>query len=226
MTALGGALAALRGPGRRRAWRRRMVRRVLAAACASAAVLGVVGALRAPAQGPTVPVLVATRPLAVGESAVDAVRVTRWPVAIAPAAALRSASDVVGRRLTSVVGAGEPLTEQRLSGAGLLDGQPSGSVAVHVALADPGAGAMVRPGDRIDLVSPDGVAARAVLVLRVDQFSGDSSDPLVSASRVASSAAAPSGLIVAAGHDTAETLARTPLDALGRPALTVVLRSR
>jgi hypothetical protein len=202
-----------------------VLRRLLAAGCACAAVLGLLTVLRAPAAGPTVPVLVSTRLLAVGESASGSVRVTRWPVDLAPAGALSSPTEVTGRRLTSVVGPGEALTDRRLSGSALLSGQPSGSVAVHVALADPGAASMIRAGDRIDLVGPDGVAARAVMVLRVDELSGDALGGLTAVQPAAPASAGPPGIVVAAGHDTAEAVARTPLDALGRPALTVVLRS-
>jgi hypothetical protein len=40
------------------------------------------------------------------------------------------------------------MTDARLLGAGLLDGQPAGTVAVVVRLADPGGLAGVRPGAR------------------------------------------------------------------------------
>jgi hypothetical protein len=124
-----------------------------------------------------------------------------------------------------VLSPGEPVTEHRLATSALLDGQPPGTVAVHVALADPAASAMVSAGDLVDLVGPGGTVARGVLVLRSDDFSGSPSGRLVSGASAGPRSDEPAGIVVAAGHATAEAIARAPVDALGRPSLTLVLRS-
>jgi hypothetical protein len=226
MPGLGGLVVALFGPGRRRAWRRRVLRRVVAALCAVTAVAGVLASVRAPASGPTVAVLVASQRLAVGQiPSGSAVHVVRWPQNLAPSDVLDSASRVAGRRLSAVLSAGEPVTEHRLSTSALLDGQPVGTVAVHVALADPSASAMVSAGDRVDLVGPGGTVARGVLVLRSDDFSGSSSGGLVPGAATSPRSVEPAGIVVAAGHESAEAIARAPVDALGRPSLTLLLRA-
>lgn len=226
MQRLGGLVDALVGPGRRRAWRRLVLRRVVAAVCAGTAVAGVLAAVRAPTGGPTVAVLVASRPLAVGQvPSGSAVHVVSWPRSLAPRDSLDSVTRVAGRRLGTVLSPGEPVTEHRLTTSGLLEGQPVGTVAVHVALADPAASAMVSPGDRVDLVGPGGTVARGVLVLRTDDFSGSASAGLVSGAGAGPRSQDPTGIVVAAGHDSAEAIARSPVDALGRPSLTLVLRA-
>lgn len=226
MPGLGGLVVALFGPGRRRAWRRRVLRRVVAALCAVTAVAGVLASVRAPASGPTVAVLVASQRLAVGQiPSGSAVHVVRWPQNLAPSDVLDSASRVAGRRLSAVLSPGEPVTEHRLSTSALLDGQPVGTVAVHVALADPAASAMVSAGDRVDLVGPGGTVARGVLVLRSDDFSGSSSGGLVPGAATSPRSVEPAGIVVAAGHESAEAIARAPVDALGRPSLTLLLRA-
>lgn len=216
---------ALIGPGRRRSWRRRVLRRAVAGICAGTAVLATLGAVRAPADGPTVAVLVASKRIAVGEvPSRSTVRVVSWPVRLVPSDALHSLALVQGRRASTVISPGEPVTEPHLSTSALLAGQPPGTVAVHVTLADPGASAMVGAGDRVDLVGPAGTVARGVLVLHTD----DSLDPtpgLVPGARSGASQDGPTGIVVAAGHEDAQAIARTPADAMGRPALTLVLRS-
>jgi hypothetical protein len=122
-------------------------------------------------------------------------------------------------------GPGEPITEQRLTAGGLLAGQPRGTVAVHVMLADPGTTEMLGPGDRVDLVGPQGTVARGVVVLRTDALAEGAGTDRLSGQRVGGGFASATGMVVAAGHDVAEAIARLPLDALGRSTLTVLLRS-
>jgi Flp pilus assembly protein CpaB len=216
----GGALGWLWGPGRRRQWRRRVTRKVLAAGCAAAAVAGTLAVARAPVDATTVPVVVAARELAVGEIATKgSVRVVRWPSVLAPDGALSDVREVAGRPLTAPLTRGEPVTAARLSTLSLLRGQPAGIVAVHVAVADPRAVAMIGAGDRVDLLGSSGVVARSVLVLRVER--ADSS--AASASGLSGAAEASAGLVVAASRTAAEAIARLPADQLGQPALTVVL---
>lgn len=221
MRAWGAALDRLFGSGRRGAWRRRVARRLLSAALAAAAVLGCVAVARTPEGGAQARVLVAVRDLPTGHqlAAVDVVEQSR-PMGFAPAHALRRTGSVTGQRLAGPVGAGEVLTAARLLGPGLLAGRPAGEVAMHVAVADPGAVGMVRPGDRVDLLSADGDAVvRDVTVLAVPRGAEDSPSGL------AVTPGSGAGLVVGVASGEAGRIAGAPPDALGVAALTVVLRS-
>jgi Flp pilus assembly protein CpaB len=208
------------GPGRRRQWRRRVLRRALAMACALVAALGVLAVARAPRGGPSVFVVVATRSLGAGDELTPAsLQQVQWPADLAPAGAMESAATLVGRHLTSSLGAGEVVTQARVSGAGLLRGQPAGTRAVHVTVGDPGAAGLVTTGDAVDLVAPEGTVARDVRVLAVDPSAG-ASGGLMGGSTGGDGS---SGIVVAVDEAQALAIARTPADAMGRPALTLVL---
>jgi Flp pilus assembly protein CpaB len=220
----GGTLArrrtSLLGEGRRGTWRRQVARRCLSAVLAGAAVLGSVAVARAPEGGAQARVLVAVRDLPTGHQlvAADVVEQAR-PIGFAPARALTRTGSVTGRRLAGPVSAGEVLTAGRLLGAGLLASRPDGEVAMHVAVADPGAAGLVRPGDRVDLLSADGAAVvRDVTVLAVPLGAEDS--PSSRALGPGSGA----GLVVAVASEEAGRIASAPPDAVGVAALTVVLR--
>lgn len=202
-----------------------MLRRVLAAACAAGAVLGVLAVVRAPEHAATRPVVVSTRALAVGEVLdAGAVRVVRWPADLAPPGAVGDRAEAIGRRAGTPVGAGEALTRARLSSASLLDGQPPGTVAVHVALADVASAAMVEAGQRVDLLGPGGPVARDLTVLRVDAAAAGQDGLDAGLGRgLPDPADVATGMVVAADPRSAAALAAAPLDALGRPSLTVVL---
>jgi Flp pilus assembly protein CpaB len=168
-------------------------------------------------------VIVATRTLGAGAVLTPgSVRIARWPAALAPQGALTSAAAVIGRRIASPVGAGEVLTGARVSGSGVLQGQPAGTVAVHVPLADAAATAMVSPGDTVDLVGPDGVLARAVRVLSVDGTPGAAGGLMGSGSTGTDGG---TGVVVGVDESEAALLARAPADAMGQPALMLVLRA-
>ncbi|MFL6139613.1 MAG: SAF domain-containing protein [Frankiaceae bacterium] len=169
---------------------RRLARRhrgPLSALLAAAAVLAALSALR-PAAPATVAVLTAAHRLPAGEVlAARDVATARLPPSVVPDGALRPGDRVVGRALAGPVRRGEPLTDVRLAGAALLaaapprrsPGSPDGAslpagdtVAAPVRIADQGAVALVRAGDRIDVLAtpPDGagpavVVAGDVLVL-------------------------------------------------------------
>lgn len=120
---------------------------------AAAAVAGAVGtAVQAlsPAPPPTEPVPVAGRDLAAGHvlAASDLVTVS-WPRGTRPDGTLTAP---LGRVLATSVRRGEPLTDARVTGPGLLTGQPSGTVAVMVRLSDPASAVLVAPGRRIDVL--------------------------------------------------------------------------
>jgi Flp pilus assembly protein CpaB len=103
---------------------------------------------------PGVPVLVAARDLA-GGATVGAADVRPVPFAPerVPAGALAAARQAVGQRLSGPVRRGEPITDARLLGLGLATGLSPESVAVPVRLADGGTAALLRPGDRVDLLA-------------------------------------------------------------------------
>lgn len=165
---LPGALQALsRAVGRRRG--------LLAAGLTAAALATALPQLAPPAPEGVV-VLAAARDLEpgapVGEA--DVVRVSLPPQA-RPEGALTTAPE--GARVAGRVRKGEPLTDARLLGAGLLgsDAADDGLVAVPVRLADPASAALLRAGDRVDVLAAaaDGaqesapLAAAGVRVLAV-----------------------------------------------------------
>ncbi len=129
-------------------------RRGLAALCLG---LAVALALQSQAAPPprTVDVLVAARDLPAGVPlrASDLTEAP-FPPGTVPHGALGSAGQAVGRTVVGPVRAGEPLTDVRLLGAGLLDAHP-GSVAAPVRIGDADALDLVRTGDRVDILAAD-----------------------------------------------------------------------
>jgi pilus assembly protein CpaB len=115
------------------------------------------------------------------------------------------------------------LTTPRVAGAGLLVGRPADEVAVHVPLADPGAVAMVRAGDHVDVLAGTGeTVAASALVLAVrgaDAGTGLSGG-------VGASLGDAGGLVLAVAAAVAGRIASAPRDEIGGTSLTVVLRSR
>lgn len=207
----------LTGGGRRGRWRRTVARRALSAVCAAGAVLGVLAVARMPEGGPRSAVLVATRTLPLGHriSPTD-VEVQTRPAAYAPAGALTSAGAALGRALAAPVSAGEALTPPRLLGPGLLDGLPADRVALRIS---PGSavGALVRAGDRVDLLDGSGhLAAGNALVLHVEPV----------ADTGWGAGAEPPGLVVAVPRAEAAAIARVPHDGLDGRGVAVLLRGR
>lgn len=143
-----------------RAWRRLsrqlgLRRRLVVAALTGVAVVCGLTALR-PAAGPTVRVWAAARDLPGGEPLTGAdVVVERLPAAAVPGDALRPTSQIVGRLLAAPVRRREPLTDVRLLSGDLLAGIGApDDVAVPVRVADgPATAALVRPGDRVDVLA-------------------------------------------------------------------------
>jgi Flp pilus assembly protein CpaB len=89
------------------------------------------------------------------------------------------AQQALGRTTVGPVREGEPITDARLLGAGLLDGRP-GLVAVPVRIGDPGAVGLLRVGDRIDVLaadpqarSPAELVATGALVLAIPRTGSD-----------------------------------------------------
>jgi Flp pilus assembly protein CpaB len=128
---------------------------LLAAGLAGGAVALGLGVAAPPPPAAT-PVVVAAADLTGGgvlEASDLAVR--RFPPAAVPAGAARSPARWVGRTLAAPVRAGEPLTDVRVVGPGLVAGYGPDAVAAPVRIADADSVALTRVGDRVDVIAPD-----------------------------------------------------------------------
>ncbi|WP_329519477.1 SAF domain-containing protein [Spirillospora sp. NBC_01491] len=127
------------------------LRRPLAALFAASAAAFALTVLE-PGPAASVRVLAAARDLPGGTrlKAAD-VRPLFLPPGSVPAGALRSR--VVGRVLAGPMRRGEPLTDARFVGGGLLKGYGPETVATPVRIADASAVRLVRTGDRIDVLT-------------------------------------------------------------------------
>ena len=83
---------------------------------------------------------------------------------VVPRGVVPDARPLVGRVLAGAVRAGEPLTDARLVGPGLTALLPPDLVAAPVRLADLAVAALVRTGDRVDVLAALPDAARAEVV--------------------------------------------------------------
>jgi Flp pilus assembly protein CpaB len=82
----------------------------------------------------------------------------RLPASAVPSGAIRPGTSIAGRRLAGPMRRGEPFTDARLLRPsrlrpGLLAGQPSGTVATPVRIADAEAAALLTAGDVIDILA-------------------------------------------------------------------------
>ena len=140
-------------------------RALLAAGLAAGAVATALPVL-APTPLPGATVLAAARDLRPGTPLVagDLVRLD-LPRTAVPDGALVSTDAALGHLVTGPVRRGEPLTDVRLLGAGML---PSGRglVASPVRLADPAEAALLHAGDRVDVLATasSGAAVAATVV--------------------------------------------------------------
>ena len=139
-------------------------RGLLAAGLAAGAVATALPTL-VPTPLSTTQVLTAARDLAPGSAVVAADVVTvDLPVIAVPDGALTTTSAALGRTPTGAVRRGEPLTDVRFVGAGLLAGLGPDLVAVPVRLADPAAATLLGAGDHVDILgaAPQTGEARVV----------------------------------------------------------------
>jgi pilus assembly protein CpaB len=131
-------------------------RRQLAGILAAAAVTSGLAAV-SPAPASSRAVVVAAHDLAAGQVlAAGDVSLVNLPVAARPEGALGDVAGVAGRSVAGPVRRGEPITDVRLVGAGLLRGS-KGLVAAPVRLVDAAAVALVRPGDLVDILAAAGI---------------------------------------------------------------------
>lgn len=103
---------------------------------------------------PGVQVVVAGRDLAAGAvlTAADLGLVT-LPAGAAPDGVVAVIDRLAGNVLSGPVRRGEPLTDARVVGPGLWSRLPPGQVAAPVRLADLAVAALLRPGDRVDVLA-------------------------------------------------------------------------
>ncbi len=179
----------------------------VAAACLALAAAVTVDTLR-PAPETGTDVLVAARDLPAGLALAGTdMRVATVPAPIAVAGSVASdeaRAALVGRTTAVLVPAGMPLVPQLLAGTDLTG--PPGTVVAAVRLADDAMTALLRPGDRVDLLAApvEGGAgvplARGALVLPSPPRSGGSG-------LLGSSGGDAAPLLVAVGPDEATALA-------------------
>jgi pilus assembly protein CpaB len=170
----GGSRPAALRRARRILWRWRFA---LAAALFGLSAAATVHLLRPPPP-PTIDVAVTARPVAAGaELTRDDVVVRSVAADLAPPGALRTVRSLLGRAAVVGLPAGAPLHATLVSDDGVSAAAPHGTVVVPVRLSDDAVAALLRPGDRIDLLAgttsgsePDGAPrylARGALVLPV-----------------------------------------------------------
>ncbi|MDQ1708839.1 MAG: pilus assembly protein CpaB [Frankiaceae bacterium] len=144
-------------------------RRLAAALCAAGSI-GAAMSVVAPPPPRTTAVLAAARDLPAGHplTATDVTSLALPPGAV-PAGALTTADQAVGRSAALPVRRGEVLTDVRLSGSALLADVTAGAlVAAPVRIADPAAVALLRAGDRVDVLGAhEGLDQAAVVAADV-----------------------------------------------------------
>lgn len=208
----------LRDLGRALSWHRRLLAAGLAAGSLALALHVV-----EPAPAATTGVVTAARDLSSGTRlARSDLRVTQMPPDIVPAGAFLSDDPPVGRVVAAPVRAGEPMTDTRLLGRSLLESYGPDAVAAPVRLADPGAVALLRVGDHIDVLAASTEAEDPGRPART--VAGDATVvalPRPRADDVSEAGLVTGGLVVlAVGPDTAADLARAEVTA----RLSAVLR--
>ncbi len=204
-------------------------RRLVAAALATAATAFAVSAL-APPPPPTVDVVVAERDLIGGRPLTSGdLSVARLPPDAVPDGSVASSELLLGRVLVGPVRRGEPVTDVRLVGEGLVRGFGDDVVAAPVRLADAGVVALLRPGDLVDVLATEAgdggegahlaaVEARPVATaVRVATIPLAGDDPVLGAGAAGDGAL----VVLATTSETARELARAEVTA----RLSVVIRA-
>lgn len=181
-------------------------RRVLAAVTAAVAALVAVQAA-SPAAPPTRSVLTAAHDLPAGTALGPGdLALTPFTPASVPAGVVTDAAEVLGRTTAGPVRAGEVITDVRLVGGSLLARYP-GRVAAPVRIGDPGAVALLRIGDLVDVIAADPQGHSAAVVVADDV-------PVVALPHTADTALASGGLVVlAVTNETAQALAAASVSA-------------
>ena len=153
--------------------------------------------------GDQVEVCVAKRDIAAGEVVESSAIETRlWVADLLPAEAVRSASEVVGSKASSMMLSGEVLSKRRFQAEGSQIDVPDGQVAISVPAKDVQAvGGAIGAGSVVDVYATGGsdtqALARGVRVLATSVADGESTS---------SSAAKVSWVTVAVDADRAEEM--------------------
>ena len=210
------------GQGRRPAWNRTRLRRVISAGLVAAAAWLALSAFlpKTPPRG--IPIVIVSRDLMPGHVLTRSdLAVADWPRDLGPAGAVPDPQALVGRALGAGMSRGEAVTPARVRGPGLLTGALPGFVASHIRLGDPAMAAMAAPGDHVDLISSAGqVVASDVVVLAVDSGSEGGSGWSTK-----SGSGPPSGVVVAVEGGEAGRLATSDPSGLSAPTFNLVLRA-
>ncbi|MEV7007188.1 Flp pilus assembly protein CpaB [Streptosporangium sp. NPDC051022] len=127
--------------------RHRLIATVVAALAMACAVTG----LRPDTASVTV--LAAARDLPGGTLAPADLKVVALRPDTVPDGVLKPGASVTGRILSGPVRRGEPLTDVRFLGPGLLSTQRPGTVATPVRVADPQTARLLSPGDVVDVLA-------------------------------------------------------------------------
>lgn len=153
-------------------------RRLAALMCLTlAGVTALQGHDRAVAAAPA-PVVITAHDLPAGTIVrAGDIRLSRWSPDQIPPRAMRSLDQAIGATIAAGMDRGEPITTARIRGAGITTGLPANLVAVTVTITGPSTLALIRAGDRVDLlattpsdtnaVRPARIVASAVRVLAV-----------------------------------------------------------
>ena len=210
------------GQGRRPAWNRTRLRRVVSAGLLAAAAWFALSAFlpQTPPRG--IPVVVVSRDLMPGHVLTRGdLTVADWPRDLGPGGAVADPGALVGKALGAGMSRGEAVTAARVRGPGLLTGARTGLVAAHIRLADPAMAGMAAPGDHVDLIGSAGqVVAADVVVLAVDAGSYGSGSWSTS-----TGSGPPGGVVVAVDSGEALRLATTDPSGPSTPTLNLVLRA-
>ncbi|WP_433498116.1 SAF domain-containing protein [Sphaerimonospora sp. CA-214678] len=137
---------------RRRSITRRIAahRRLISAILASAAMACALASVGPPGG---VEVLAAAHDLGGGRLSASDVMVVRLPPDAVPDGVFHPETTLTGRVVAGPMRRGEPLTDARILGRGMLSTQGPGMVATPVRIADPAAGGLLSPGDVVDVLA-------------------------------------------------------------------------
>ena len=128
-------------------------RRLLASLLAAGAMAAGLQAATEPPP-PTTAVLIAAHDIPAGTVVAASDLASRPFTPQSVPSGVLDASSVLGRTTSAPVRQGEPMTDVRLVAASLLHGYP-GTVAAPVRIGDPGAVALLKVGDRVDVLAAD-----------------------------------------------------------------------
>ncbi len=175
--------------GDARAWRLAVGarRRVIAGLLAALAVVLVVAELRPtePLSGMLVVVAAVDLEGGVTVSPTD-VRTVSLPADVVPVGVVRRLEDAVGHTLAAPIRRGEPITDVRFLGPGLITRRQAsaGLVATPVRITDAGSVVFLRAGDRVDVLAASAEMTVPVPQTRDGATPTDGAEPAVGSSAV------------------------------------------